>query len=275
MSFIRTNPNNDLGVPEGLVDSEVQDAFDRFYENIYIILDQFYPVSSVKLSNRDPPFVTPQIKLMLRKKNQLMRRGRLEAANAIAERIKKAIITTNSNNFCDIKNVKELWEKVRQASGKGKSGPCNNPNITAEMLNEHYSKVSTDPKYEAPTLKSTATLPEAFLTETQIFHLLDHLKPTAAGNDGLPSWFLRIAAPLVSRPLTTLFNLSLSWSVVPKQWKTSVITPVAKIPRPATCSDFRPISVTPILSRLLEKMVVRTFVYPIFDHPLHAKQFNA
>ena len=69
-------------------------------------------------------------------------------------------------------------------------------------------------------------------------------------------------------------NLSLSWSVVPKQWETSVITPVAKIPRPATCSDFRPISVTPILSRLLEKMVVRNFIYPIFDHPLHADQFN-
>ena len=118
------------------MNSKVQDAFDRFYENIYRILDKFYPVSSVKLSNRDPLFVTPQIKLMLRKKNQLMRRGRLEAANAIAERIKKAIITTNSNNFCDIKNVKELWEKVRQASGKRKFGPCNNPNITAEMLNE-------------------------------------------------------------------------------------------------------------------------------------------
>ena len=115
------------------------------------ILDLFYPVSSVKLSNRDLPFLSlHKLNLGSRIKNQLMHRGRLEAANAIAERIKKAIITTNSNNFCDIKNVKEPWEKVRQASGKGKSGPCNNPNITAEMLNEHYSKVSTDPKYEAP-----------------------------------------------------------------------------------------------------------------------------
>ena len=78
----------------------------------------------------------------------------------------------------------------------------------------------------------------------------------------------------MSRPLKTLFNLSVSWSVVPNQWKTSVITPVAKIPRPTTCSDFRPISVTPILSRLLEKLVVRKFFYPIYDHPMFAQSFS-
>ena len=73
---------------------------------------------------------------MLRQKNQLMRRGRLEAANALAIRIQRAIIARNSGNFSDIKNIKELWDKVRQASGKGKSAPCTNPDITAEKLNE-------------------------------------------------------------------------------------------------------------------------------------------
>ena len=206
---------------------------------------------------RDPPFVTPLIKLMLRQQNQLMRRVRVEAANALAIRIQIAIIARNSNNFCNDDNVKKLWEKVRQASGKRKSAPGTNSTITADRLNDHYSNVSTDPSYQAPTLKSTAPQPEAFSSEMQIFHLLDHLKPTSAGIDRFPSWFLKIAAPLLSRPLTTLFNLSVSWSVVPDQWKTSVITPVAEIPRPTTCADYRPISVSPILSRVLEKLVVR------------------
>ena len=69
-------------------------------------------------------------------------------------------------------------------------------------------------------------------------------------------------------------HLSVSWSVVPDQWKTSVITPVAKIPRPTICADYRPISVTPILSRVLEKLVVRKFLYPIFDHPTFAPSFS-
>ena len=46
------------------------------------------------------------------------------------------------------------------------------------------------------------------------------------------------------------------------------------MPRPTSCSDFRPISVTPILSRLLEKLVVRTFIYPILDDPLFAPRFS-
>ena len=130
----------------------VQNAFDRFYDNVNYMLDQFYPMSSVKLSQRDPPFVTPLIKLMLCKKNQLMHRGRVEAANALAIKIQRAIIARNSSNFCNIDNVKELWEKVRQASGKGKSAPGTNSTITAEMINDHYSNLSTDPNHQAPTI---------------------------------------------------------------------------------------------------------------------------
>ena len=51
------------------------------------------------------------------------------------------------------------------------------------------------------------------------------------------------------------------------QWKTTAITPVPKTKQPTQRSDFRPISVTPILSRLLEKIVVRNYIYPILTHP--------
>ena len=53
--------------------------------------------------------------------------------------------------------------------------------------------------------------------------------------------------------------------VLPNQWKTTVITPVPKIASPVTCSDYRPISIIPILSRLLEKIIVSTYLYPIID----------
>ena len=55
--------------------------------------------------------------------------------------------------------------------------------------------------------------------------------------------------------------------IVPVQWKQAVITPLPKINKPLSCSDFRPISLTPILSRLLEKLVVRNFIYPAFNDP--------
>ena len=89
-----------------------------------------------------------------------------------------------------------------------------------------------------------------------------------------PSWFLRIAVPFLARPLSMLYNLSLSWFVVPLQWKSSLIRPVPKVSRPSGCSDYRPISVTLIVSRLLEKSMVTKFVYPIFVHPSCAHLFH-
>ena len=92
--------------------------------------------------------------------------------------------------------------------------------------------------------------------------------------DKIPSWFLRIAAPLISVPTAYIFNTSLSFSVVPDQWKSSSITPVPKITSPLTCQDFRPISVTPVLSRLFEKEFVRQIIYPVLVHPNYTQQFS-
>ena len=54
-------------------------------------------------------------------------------------------------------------------------------------------------------------------------------------------------------------------SIVPNQWKSSVITPVPKITNPKCEADFRPISVTSILSRKLENYVVNSNLYPAMN----------
>jgi hypothetical protein len=65
--------------------------------------------------------------------------------------------------------------------------------------------------------------------------MLDRLKPTATGMDGLPAWFLRLLAPIIAAPLAALLNQSIAAGVAPRQWKTAVITPVPKIPAPVGC----------------------------------------
>jgi len=54
---------------------------------------------------------------------------------------------------------------------------------------------------------------------------------------------------------------------VPQQWKTACITPIPKAPHPTKPSEFRPISVTPVLSRSFEKYVVRYYIYPALLDP--------
>jgi hypothetical protein len=53
-----------------------------------------------------------------------------------------------------------------------------------------------------------------------------------------------------------------STGTVPSNWLTAIVTPVPKISIPQNLSDFRPISVTPIISRLAEKLLVRYWLRP-------------
>ena len=107
-----------------------------------------------------------------------------------------------------------------------------------------------------------------------MFRILDRLHHTATGLDNLPAWFLRLGAPVFSEQLAKLFNLSLSSSVVPRQWKSAVIRPVPKVATAKSKTDFRPISITPVLTRIMEKSIVRQFLYPAFNQPSTASLLN-
>jgi len=57
-------------------------------------------------------------------------------------------------------------------------------------------------------------------------------------------------------------------------WKNEIVSPVPKIFSPKNCNDYRPISVTPVLTRTMERMVVRTFMYPVLLNPPPALMFS-
>ena len=60
--------------------------------------------------------------------------------------------------------------------------------------------------------------------------------------------------PAFAKPLSYLINLSIATSTVPTQWKVASICPVPKIPNPKENADFRPISITSVLSRVTERL---------------------
>lgn len=246
--------------------NNVQDAFNSFYYDMHYLLNKFFPVSNVTITSRDPPFMTPQIKLLLRRKNRLMHAGKIEMAQNISVQVQKLISKQNSSifKFTDGFSCKELWDKV---NGKRKCFTDNSFKFNAEELNEHFCSVSQDPDYELPSLKLSCDA--EFLNNNiqpwTVHKLLSSLKATASGIDELPYWFLKIGALYFSEPVTKLYNLSIKSMTVPLQWKTAVISPINKVTNPSSCSDFRPISLTPILSRLLEKMLVKTFFYPLLE----------
>ena len=58
------------------------------------------------------------------------------------------------------------------------------------------------------------------------------------------------------------FNKSLRSGRPPSSWQRALVTPVPKVQQPKKYSDLRPIAVTPILSRLFERYIVRSYLMP-------------
>jgi len=71
----------------------------------------------------------------------------------------------------------------------------------------------------------------------------------------LSARLLRSISSEIAVPLTKLFSESLKAGVFPSEWKHSHITPVHKGGPTSDPGNFRPISVVPVLAKILKKIV--------------------
>jgi len=96
----------------------IQVAFDKFYDYALSWLDSVYALRSVTITNRDPPFVTPKIKSLLRKRNELMHKGSTDKADSLTKKITQSITNQAKTTFSSTsRGSKELWEKNPKGDG--------------------------------------------------------------------------------------------------------------------------------------------------------------
>jgi len=92
--------------------SDPQRAWDLFNMETIGRLDTIYPLKMVTMTSTDPPYVTPAIKLLLKKKNRLIRAGRLKEASAYARRVGQAIKRAIREDLSDVdprSGMRDLW----------------------------------------------------------------------------------------------------------------------------------------------------------------------
>ena len=104
---------------------------------------------------------------------------------------------------------------------------------------------------------------------SEVFDCLRHLKPgKAPGLDELPPKLLSACAPGIAGSLCDLFNRSFDESTVPSDWKMALVVPVYKGGSRSTPSNYRPIALLSIVSKVMEKIVFRrlhTFLSPVLS----------
>ena len=80
--------------------------------------------------------------------------------------------------------------------------------------------------------------------------------------NNLPYWFFKHCSFQLAPIIAHLFNLSLTSGKPPSHWKKALVTPIPKTSNPSAFEDLRPISVTPLLSRILERHIVHHILLP-------------
>ena len=94
------------------------------------------------------------------------------------------------------------------------------------------------------------------ITTSQVITSLLRISPNkAVGIDRISARLLRISAPEIASSLAKLINHSIETGVFPKRWKTAKVTPLLKGGDADDVSNYRPISVLPILSKVIERHV--------------------
>ena len=135
-----------------------------------------------------------------------------------------------------------------------------------DLVNLFFANISTTDDYndsDVLSLQSSGahSMDGCHITAIEVKLVSRHLKNTAPGIDSIPTWVFRSCSYELAELVADIFNCSFLTGDVPVSWLTAVITPVPKVSHPQSLSDLRPISVTPILSRVAVKIVVRKWLH--------------
>lgn len=128
----------------------------------------------------------------------------------------------------------------------------------AEAFAEHYSAVYVDEQSPLPPFndKVTAAWTEAEITANEVAEYLRLLNTSKSpGPDDIHPLVLKELADILAGPLTVLFNMSLRCGKLPAEWKTATVKPMYKSGSRSAPINYRPVSLTCIASKVMEKII--------------------
>ena len=267
-------------------------------EKISTLATQHIPNKTIKVRKSDPPWLTNEIKIMIRKRKRLYNKYKItkniidfenykHLRNKVKAEVRKSKQLQTDKLAEKLKNndtgQRDWWRvlkgfiKPEQASTPPplvkddivhsdeteKANILNDFFAEQTVLNEINASLPADSPQPPYGLDSLSTTPQ------EVEMILKSLKlGKAAGPDSINNRILKELAFPLSFPLCDLFNFSLSSGKVPSIWKEANVTPIFKKDDPSIISNYRPISLLSTIGKVLEKIVHKNLFNFIRDHEI-------
>ena len=154
-----------------------------------------------------------------------------------------------------------------------------NVELLTDRINEFLVSVSSNlPRLvsDHPVFNVQGVLPAEYtISVITTENALQRIKINKAmGPDNIPACILRDNASILAAPITAIFNSSLREGFIPAMWKAPNVVPLPKRNPPRLIEkDIRPISLTPIVSKVFESIVM-TRVGRILEGKIDDNQFG-
>jgi hypothetical protein len=260
-----------------------------FKEKLHHLSSLHIPTKFTK-SRTDLPWLTPKILRQIRKRDKLYTKiKKSHHANPTLSKSFKALKYSIQKQIrlaywsylesvifsgdSQSNSNKKFYSYVKQnktencgvAPLKDKGLTFTDPVDKANILNKQFESVFSKPqplslkqmcrKIACP--KSTPEMPEISISVEGVDKLLLGLSPNkACGPDEISPRILKELHHEISPILTKIFKLSFETGIVPPDWKSAVVAPIYKKGPKSKASNYRPISLTCIASKIMEHILV-------------------
>ncbi len=259
-------------------------AFNSILLELY---DQHAPIKKVRVKHLPAPWLTNCIKKLMAKRDRVKRRYRKTPSEELLVEYKS--LRNRCNRMCrDAKrrhiynsiqnsNPSQTWQFLKSL-GIGKVSNDCTPTFDLNVLNTHFSKtpITLDLSTKSATLNSLSSLPRPTcnsfcfhpVTEEDIRKSIKSISSKAAGEDGLQLQMLLLILNMIVPTVTHIINHSMNKNTFPAAWKKAFVLPLPKVPNPTSVAQYRPISILPFLSKVLESTVHNQLSHFLFSNSL-------
>lgn len=275
---------------------DVEILWNRFRDILNTAIDRFVPhkqSSNVKHLSKYPLY----IRQLFRKKRAAWRAAK-RSKNSVSYQAKyntinkKCIdavayfVRRKEEELIQHNNLGSFYKYVNSKTGtKASIGILrdrNNLDITtdqskADAFNDFFSAAFTCDNGHLPSLDrivdASIKLDDITFTYEYVMKVITRLKPKhSAGPDGFSPFLIKHLAHSIALPLMLLFSASFVSGSLPAEWKTAIVTPVFKKGLSNDVNNYRPISLTSIICRIMESVIKLQLVDYLLKHDLITKQ---